>query len=58
MAKRHYSDRADSASPKFTSPICCCLAGRFVANRDPVKTSAPRGLVPDGATLSASPIIC
>ena len=58
MAERHYSDRADSASPKFTSLICCCLAGQFVANRDPIKASARQGLVPDGATISASPIIC
>lgn len=57
MAERQYNDRADSASPKFASLICCCLAGRFVANRDPVKASELRGLAPDGATLSASPII-
>ena len=58
MAERHYNDRADSASPKFAFPICCCLAGRFIANGDAVGASMPRGFASVGATISVPSIIC
>lgn len=55
MAERHYNDRADSASPKFASPICCLPAGRFIASRDAAGVSVFQGLVSDDAMISVVP---